>query len=99
MLKLVVFALLVQSSFCEWYSSIGHMEDLVYEEMGLLTTLDGYIEAEEKKLDKIKNFASTMKNNAEEMKNNLEKYLGEFILYLSGLVVPNVCGTGLLWAL
>ena len=39
---------------CEWFSSLGQMEDLVQDELDLLSSLRDYIKAEEVKLKKIK---------------------------------------------
>ena len=39
---------------CEWFSSLGQMEDLVQDEMDLITSLRDYISAEEMKLYRIK---------------------------------------------
>ena len=39
---------------CEWFSSLGQMEDLVQDEIDLLSSLRQYINAEEMKLKKIK---------------------------------------------
>ena len=39
---------------CEWFSSLGQMEDLVHDELDLLSSLREYINAEEVKLKKIK---------------------------------------------
>lgn len=39
---------------CEYFSSLGQMEDLIYQESELIASLYDYINAEEDKLSKIK---------------------------------------------
>lgn len=62
----------------EWYSSIGHMEDLVSEEMDLISSLKDFIVAEEAKLERLKEVTSQLKMQAEEAGNNMDKFLGKF---------------------
>lgn len=78
MLKsLITVALMLQTTSGEWYSSIGHLEDLVSEEMNLISSLKDFISAEEAKLERLKKVASQLKMQAEEAGNNMEKFLGK----------------------
>ena len=40
----------------EWFSSLGQMEDLIQDEVDLVSSLQDYITAEEAKLKKIKRY-------------------------------------------
>lgn len=46
---------------CEWFSSLGQMEDLINDEVDLVSSLQDYITAEEEKLSKIKKFVFVKK--------------------------------------
>nr|XP_039269091.1 prolyl 4-hydroxylase subunit alpha-1-like [Styela clava] len=60
----------------EFYSSLGHMEDLVHEELNLVSTLKEFISAEEAKLERIKKIANEIELQAEEAGSDVEKFLG-----------------------
>lgn len=76
MYKLLILLLISHFSSGEWYSSIGHMEDLVSEELNLISSLTDFISAEEAKLEKLKKVASELKSQADEAGSNVEKFLG-----------------------
>ncbi|KAG7275606.1 hypothetical protein CRUP_030640 [Coryphaenoides rupestris] len=48
------------STHSDFFTSIGHMTDLVFTEKDLVTSLKDYIRAEESKLDKVKKWAEKM---------------------------------------
>lgn len=56
MSKHTVVLLLTITCIChaEWFSSLGQMEDLVYDELDLIKSLREYIKAEENKLDRVR---------------------------------------------
>ena len=55
-LFLYIYFLFIHCDYanCEWFSSLGQMEDLVIHEAYLVSSLRDYIKAEEVKLEKIK---------------------------------------------
>jgi len=55
-LLFILVSIILQNDYasCEWFSSLGQMEDLVQDEIDLLSSLRDYIDAEEVKLKKIK---------------------------------------------
>uniref|UniRef100_A0A3Q2YDZ7 procollagen-proline 4-dioxygenase n=1 Tax=Hippocampus comes TaxID=109280 RepID=A0A3Q2YDZ7_HIPCM len=63
----VGYLLLILLSFSsaaeEFYTSIGHMTQLVYTEKELLASLDDYIQAEQNKLDSVKRSKTTFRIN------------------------------------
>ncbi|XP_019730134.1 prolyl 4-hydroxylase subunit alpha-1-like isoform X2 [Hippocampus comes] len=62
----VGYLLLILLSFSsaaeEFYTSIGHMTQLVYTEKELLASLDDYIQAEQNKLDSVKRWSERLAN-------------------------------------
>nr|XP_039269092.1 prolyl 4-hydroxylase subunit alpha-1-like [Styela clava] len=60
----------------EFYSSLGHMEDLVKEELNLISSLKDFISAEETRIERMKEVASGLKSHAVEANDNIEKFLG-----------------------
>ena len=77
MYKLLILLLILHCSLGEWYSSLGHMEDLVSEEQNLISSLRDFISAEEAKLEKLKNVATQLESQADEAGSNMEKFLGK----------------------
>ena len=53
-LLLYLLFLFTNYAKCEWFSSLSQMEDLVHDEIDLLSSLRDYINAEETKIMKIK---------------------------------------------
>ncbi|XP_056386425.1 prolyl 4-hydroxylase subunit alpha-1 isoform X5 [Hyla sarda] len=72
--------LLVLFSSCQahkdFFTSIGHMTDLLYTEKDLLTSLKDYIRAEELKLEQIKKWAEKFDSLSEMATNDPEGFLG-----------------------
>uniref|UniRef100_H2ZM23 Uncharacterized protein n=1 Tax=Ciona savignyi TaxID=51511 RepID=H2ZM23_CIOSA len=52
------------------------MEDLVYDELDLITSLKDYIKAEETKLEKIKRIANRYQEISDNARSNMDGYLG-----------------------
>ncbi|XP_077358212.1 prolyl 4-hydroxylase subunit alpha-1-like isoform X2 [Festucalex cinctus] len=66
----------VTSAADEYYSSIGHMTNLLYTEQDLLTSLEDYIQAEENKLETIKRWAEKLSNLSAFAIRDPEGFLG-----------------------
>lgn len=77
---LQVLPLLVLFSSCkahkDFFTSIGHMTDLLYTEKDLLTSLKDYIKAEELKLEQIKKWAEKFDSLSETATKDPEGFLG-----------------------
>ncbi|XP_075205056.1 LOW QUALITY PROTEIN: prolyl 4-hydroxylase subunit alpha-1 [Anomaloglossus baeobatrachus] len=77
---LKVLPLLVLLSSCQahkdFFTSIGHMTDLLYTEKDLLTSLKEYIKAEEVKLEQIKKWAEKFDSLSETATKDPEGFLG-----------------------
>ncbi|XP_071987070.1 prolyl 4-hydroxylase subunit alpha-1 isoform X3 [Engystomops pustulosus] len=80
MRMLKVLPLLVLFSSCQahkdFFTSIGHMTDLLYTEKDLLTSLKEYIKAEELKLEQIKKWAEKFNSISETATKDPEGFLG-----------------------
>ncbi|XP_078483537.1 prolyl 4-hydroxylase subunit alpha-1-like [Ciona intestinalis] len=74
--NLFLFNFILICTKAEWFSSLGQMEDLVYDELDLITSLKEYIKAEEAKLDNIKKIAERFQHISENARSNMDKYLG-----------------------
>lgn len=48
----------------EWFSSLGHMKDLVLTETELITSLKNYVVAEKKKLDLLTRYSKQLFNSS-----------------------------------
>uniref|UniRef100_UPI00398EDAF7 prolyl 4-hydroxylase subunit alpha-1b isoform X1 n=2 Tax=Pristiophorus japonicus TaxID=55135 RepID=UPI00398EDAF7 len=60
----------------DFFTSIGHMTDLLYTEKDLVTSLKDYIKAEETKLDEIKRWAEKLDLLSEVATKDPEEFLG-----------------------
>lgn len=60
----------------DFYTSIGHMTDLLYTEKDLVTSLKDYIKAEETKLGEIKRWAEKLDQLSETATQDPEAFLG-----------------------
>nr|CAB3264618.1 prolyl 4-hydroxylase subunit alpha-1-like [Phallusia mammillata] len=75
-LKLPVLCAFLSICQAEWFSSLGQMEDLVYDELDLLKSLNEYIKAEENKLNRVRSLAENFKKVTEHASSNMDRYLG-----------------------
>ncbi|KAM3913739.1 prolyl 4-hydroxylase subunit alpha-1 isoform 1-T1 [Leptodactylus fuscus] len=80
MKMLKVLPLLVLFSSCQahkdFFTSIGHMTDLLYTEKDLLISLKEYIKAEESKLEQVKKWAEKFDSLSEAAVKDPEGFLG-----------------------
>uniref|UniRef100_A0A673M768 Prolyl 4-hydroxylase subunit alpha-1 n=1 Tax=Sinocyclocheilus rhinocerous TaxID=307959 RepID=A0A673M768_9TELE len=69
---------LLKSSFAhnDFFTSIGHMTDLLYTEKDLVTSLKDYIKAEESKLEQVKQWAEKLDALTETATQDPEGFLG-----------------------
>ncbi|XP_043912048.1 prolyl 4-hydroxylase subunit alpha-1 isoform X4 [Protopterus annectens] len=71
------FAVLRYSSgYSDFFTSIGHMTDLVNTEKDLVTSLKDYIKAEESKLQQIKQWAESLEKLTDRATSDPEAYVG-----------------------
>ncbi|XP_076818288.1 prolyl 4-hydroxylase subunit alpha-1-like [Clavelina lepadiformis] len=75
-LLLYLLFLFTNYAKCEWFSSLSQMEDLVHDEIDLLSSLRDYINAEETKIMKIKRLAEEYQQISESARTNIDEYLG-----------------------
>uniref|UniRef100_A0ACB8F8M1 Uncharacterized protein n=1 Tax=Sphaerodactylus townsendi TaxID=933632 RepID=A0ACB8F8M1_9SAUR len=75
---LLVFGVLLPSSYAhtDFFTSIGHMTDLINTEKDLVTSLKDYIKAEESKLEQIKKWAEKLDKLTDTATKDPEGFLG-----------------------
>nr|XP_023686782.1 prolyl 4-hydroxylase subunit alpha-1-like isoform X1 [Paramormyrops kingsleyae]XP_023686783.1 prolyl 4-hydroxylase subunit alpha-1-like isoform X1 [Paramormyrops kingsleyae] len=73
---LVLSCLLYTSSANDFFTSIGHMTDLLYTEKDLVTALKDYILAEESKLEQVKRWAMKLESLTATATQDPEGFLG-----------------------
>ncbi|XP_061600541.1 prolyl 4-hydroxylase subunit alpha-1b isoform X1 [Cololabis saira] len=64
------------SAYNDFYTSIGHMTDLLYTEKDLVTSLKDYIKAEETKLEQVKQWADRLDSLTATATQDPEGFLG-----------------------
>ncbi|XP_077206551.1 prolyl 4-hydroxylase subunit alpha-1 isoform X4 [Paroedura picta] len=75
---LIVLGVLLPSSYAhtDFFTSIGHMTDLIHTEKDLVTSLKDYIKAEESKLEQIKKWAEKLDKLTDTATKDPEGFLG-----------------------
>ncbi|XP_054839212.1 prolyl 4-hydroxylase subunit alpha-1 isoform X3 [Eublepharis macularius] len=75
---LLIFGVLLPSCYAhtDFFTSIGHMTDLINTEKDLVTSLKDYIKAEESKLEQIKKWAEKLDKLTETATKDPEGFLG-----------------------
>ncbi|XP_062832281.1 prolyl 4-hydroxylase subunit alpha-1 isoform X4 [Anolis carolinensis] len=64
------------SAYTDFFTSIGHMTDLIHTEKDLVTSLKDYIKAEESKLEQIKKWAEKLDKLTDTATKDPEGFLG-----------------------
>lgn len=64
------------SAYSDFFTSIGHMTDLLYTEKDLVTSLKDYIRAEETKLDQVKRWAEKLDSQTARALQDPEAFVG-----------------------
>ncbi|XP_048864539.1 prolyl 4-hydroxylase subunit alpha-1b isoform X2 [Brienomyrus brachyistius] len=74
----LMFSSLIQASAAhkDFFTSTGHMTDLLYTEKDLVTSLKDYVQAEEHKLEKIKRWANRLDSLSSTATQDPEGFLG-----------------------
>ncbi|XP_076810458.1 prolyl 4-hydroxylase subunit alpha-1-like isoform X1 [Clavelina lepadiformis] len=67
---------LIESGTCDWYSSVDAMEELIKHENEIISIFHKYIDFQETKLQKLKEFVRSNEEILLKAKQNMSQYLG-----------------------
>ncbi|XP_045468904.1 prolyl 4-hydroxylase subunit alpha-2-like [Harmonia axyridis] len=71
----IYFFLLIGSSYCEVFTALTDLEELLSTENYLITTLENYVRAEEARLDLLKKYAELYRKHHDRASENVESYV------------------------